>query len=272
MNTLCVLFLLPVMCFCQTHHILFAEFNSLSFACANTGISQWETRGLPKNPALLAQHKQGLFSLQSRNYFFTKGLWQFISGIGGGLGKNTGGSIVIGRDGSSDFEQFLLQCNVGIQLGQKTAMGAGIHCVLNRSAVQSVQLELNGSWGLCTQITENLLFGCFVQNPGSFGIAQSYSLPFQARTGFNLRVHKGLELLAECHQRANESLAIAMGILYQPLLHLQLAIGFRTLGPAMSVGWKYRMKEHLFWSTGMEHQPQLGLSLSSGLEYRFSKS
>lgn len=271
MNTLLLWIFCPLMAYAQTYHIAQEEISTMSFASANSGVCLWKLNQIPKNPALLARQSGMAFNILSRNYFFTPGILNVSVAYSNVLNQNSGYAIVLGTSGSKDYYQYALRAGYGRSLGRKTMVGASMHFTTNQTSEHHGSVDANFSLGICSQLLQTLMIGCFFQNPGQFFQPKGHSVPVLIKTGFNYRIHENLEVMTELHQPYQEPSAIAFGLLYSPVVNLQLAIGIKTVGPRLSLGFKYSISDSWNWSSGFEHQPSLGISLCSEFEYRVNK-
>ncbi|MBK9107789.1 MAG: hypothetical protein IPM92_05255 [Saprospiraceae bacterium] len=249
------------------HSILSEGIHPSSFARANTGICLWNNYINTVNPALLSGLTSSSLSVYARNYYFTKGVLNQNILLQFKIDKLSGASLLLSKDGSQDYAEYLLKLSYGRQLGQHTKMGIAVFgWVLNQFAIKN-KMYVNVQWGITTRINPNLMAGCVLSNPLYFHKSVTNSPPFHFSSGINYRIYDGLELLAEIQKHGFTALSTSVGLNYQASLHLQLFAGVRTSGPQISVGIMYALRNKFKCNMAVENHPLLGPSLNTGIDY-----
>lgn len=179
--------------------------------------------------------------------------------------------MILSRDGSKDFAEYIFKLSYGLQLGPHTKMGIGLFGILLDQYQLKNNLHANIQWGITTRISPNLMAGCVLTNPFSILKPAINVPPFHFKTGVNYRIYKGLELLVELQKEGFSDLFTSVGINYLASLNLQCSVGVRTSGPQMSAGILYTLTQKFSISMAMENHPHLGISLSTGIDYHLRK-
>ncbi len=251
------------------HSILSSALSTSARSLGQAGICDWNPTSGLMNPANLSNLQFHSFSLESHNYYFINGLYTFAAHGAYRLNEQSAFGAIIISDGSQELRDWLFSIVYGRKIGAKTGIGINIDYLQTQTPESEDLRNVSFELGLQTQLLPSLLVGFVLKNPIPIKSSSLHPYPVVFKAGLNYKVYEQLQVLAEVHKHGNHKTSFHGGLRYIPVPPLSFSIGISTLGPSLSIGAGFKLKNAITLNSALDHHTLLGISSSLGFTYQF---